>query len=67
MHWNGRTIVDLSRDFLNSNGAAKHISVEVAAPALRQPEQETGSASERWMQRVGSLNVASQKGLVRAL
>ncbi len=65
MHWNGRTIVDLSRDFLNSNGAAKHISVEVAAPALRQPEQETGSASERWMQRVGSLNVASQKGLVQ--
>ena len=65
MHWNGRTIVDLSRDFLNSNGAAKHISVEVAAPALRQPEKETGSASERWMQRVGSLNVASQKGLVQ--
>ena len=65
MHWNGRTIVDLSRDFLNSNGAAKHISVEVAAPALRQPEKEIGSASERWMQRVGSLNVASQKGLVQ--
>ena len=30
MKWNGDTIVDISRDFLNSNGAEKHISVNVA-------------------------------------
>ena len=28
MHWNGKTIVDLSREFLNSNGADKHITIE---------------------------------------
>ena len=27
MHWNGKTIVDISREFLNSNGAEKHINV----------------------------------------
>ena len=32
MHWNGKTIVDISREFLNSNGADKHIEVEAAAP-----------------------------------
>ena len=28
MHWNGKVIVDLSREFLNSNGAEKHINIE---------------------------------------
>ena len=32
MHWKGNTIVDISRAFLDSNGAAKHIEVKVAAP-----------------------------------
>ena len=32
MHWNGRTIVDVSRDFLSSNGAEKHIDVLVEKP-----------------------------------
>ena len=32
MRWNGRTIVDLSRAFLDTNGAAKHITAEAAAP-----------------------------------
>ena len=27
MHWNGKTIVNLSREFLNSNGAEKHIDI----------------------------------------
>ena len=31
MNWNGRTIVDISREFLNSNGAEKHITVQCAA------------------------------------
>ena len=29
MHWNGKEIVNLRREFLNSNGAEKHITVEV--------------------------------------
>ena len=32
MRWNGNVIVDISREFLNSNGAEKHISVAVSAP-----------------------------------
>ena len=32
MHWNGRNIVNISRKFLDSNGAEKHITVETAVP-----------------------------------
>lgn len=32
MHWQGHTIVDLSRAFLDTNGAAKHTTVRVDAP-----------------------------------
>ena len=38
MHWNGKKIVDISREFLSSNGAEKHISVSPAAP---QPYAKT--------------------------
>ncbi len=34
MHWRGNTIVDVSRDFLASNGAPKHAAVSVPAPAV---------------------------------
>ncbi len=65
MHWNGNTIVDLSRDFLNSNGAVKHISVEVQAPEWKPCPKAEGAVAQRWLDRVASLNVASQKGLVQ--
>ena len=32
MHWNGRKIVDVSREFLNSNGAEKHVDVQITKP-----------------------------------
>ena len=32
MKWNGKVIVDLSREFLNSNGAEKHTTVQVSVP-----------------------------------
>ena len=32
MNWNGKKIVDISREFLNSNGAEKHIDIELSAP-----------------------------------
>ena len=38
MVWNGKTIVDLSREFLNSNGAEKHISIK--APKIKSYEKE---------------------------
>ena len=33
MNWNGNTIVDLSREFLNSNGAVKHTDISIAEPS----------------------------------
>ena len=38
MHWNGQTIVDVSREFLGSNGAEKHISVRAAKPQSYERE-----------------------------
>ncbi|MBQ8905041.1 MAG: phosphoribosylformylglycinamidine synthase [Ruminococcus sp.] len=63
MEWNGKTIVDLSRDFLNSNGAEKYTDIEVTDPAtdlqLLFEDDEEG-----WTSLMSNLNVCSQKGLV---
>ena len=62
MRWNGRTIVDLSRAFLDTNGAAKHITVETAAPeALQEPV--TGGFAENLRAAVSELNGCSHRGL----
>ncbi|WP_303836949.1 phosphoribosylformylglycinamidine synthase [Ruminococcus flavefaciens] len=63
MVWNGNTIVDLSREFLNSNGAPKYTDIEVEAPVLLDDENVTDSA-ESWTQLMSNLNVCSQKGLI---
>ena len=64
LRWNGKAIVDLSREFLNSNGADKHTAVSVAPlPGLRQPELE-GTPSEKLKALAGSLACCSQRGLV---
>jgi len=62
MNWNGRRIVDLSRDFLNSNGAEKHISIEAAAPQKEDavPETSFKAACERVAE---NLNLCSHRGL----
>ena len=62
MHWNGKTIVDLSREFLNSNGAEKHIDIAPAAPAdfRRAPVTDFESG---YRALVSDLNVCSRRGL----
>ena len=62
MHWNGKTIVDLSRAFLNSNGAAKFAAVHVPKRAY-QAKPHAGSASKRLRDMVCECNIASQRGL----
>ncbi|MDR0903171.1 MAG: phosphoribosylformylglycinamidine synthase [Ruminococcus sp.] len=63
MVWNGKTIVDVSRDFLNSNGAPKHTAVTVEVPlVLGHTEYE--DEPESFYQIISNLNVCSQKGLV---
>ena len=62
MHWNGKTIVDVSRDFLSSNGAKKHIRVTVSAPAPIAKELPADfSAGMRAT--ASDLNVCSKRGL----
>ncbi|MBR3969681.1 MAG: phosphoribosylformylglycinamidine synthase [Ruminococcus sp.] len=63
MNWNGKTIVNLSRDFLNSNGAAKHTNIVIDDPDHIRDEELSDNAEE-WTKLMGSLNVCSQKGLV---
>jgi len=62
MHWNGNTIVDISREFLNSNGAEKHIKVTPAAPGqYNQPV--CGTFKENYAALAADLNVCSKRGL----
>ena len=67
MYWRGNAIVDISRDFLNTNGATQKCEVEVVAPKEEDyvfNKKEVANKKEAWINTLKSLNVASQKGLV---
>ncbi len=64
MELDGRVIVDLSREFLNSNGAEKHTEASVAAPVFPKAAEETEAVEALLERRLSSLNLCSQKGLV---
>ncbi len=62
MTWNGKTIVDISREFLNSNGAEKHITIDAAkieSTEKKLPE----SFSEGLISVASGLNTCSKRGL----
>ena len=59
MKWQGQTIADLSREFLNTNGAVKHAAVSVPDP--HRPMGVTCKSTLREM--AGSLKSASRRGL----
>ena len=62
MVWNGKVIVDISREFLNSNGAEKHINIECAK--VQDYRKKLPSDFEKGMLDVVSdLNVCSKRGL----
>ena len=62
MTWNGSKIVDLSRDFLNSNGAQKHINIVAKAPVDYTRKVEGGFA-DNMTKLASDLNVCSKRGL----
>ncbi len=62
MNWNGKKIVDISREFLNSNGAEKHISVK-AGKAESFEKELPKSFNEGVMALADDLNVCSRRGL----
>ncbi len=62
MNWNDKKIVDISREFLNSNGAPKHIDI---APAKPESYDKTisGSFVDNYKKLAGDLNICSKRGL----
>lgn len=66
MEWRGKTIVDISRAFLDTNGAHQEAEVFVELP-LREDSLFKRRAPENlrqaWLEMLGELNVCSQKGL----
>ncbi|MDY3303829.1 MAG: AIR synthase-related protein, partial [Clostridia bacterium] len=66
MNWRGQTICNISRDFLNTNGADKHteIEVELPDPAKRVFQRYiVTDVKKKWLDTLSDLNVCSQKGL----
>ena len=63
MSWRGKTIVDVSREFLASNGAPKATSVRVEKPAEYERTWPGDTLAEKMHALVTDLNVASNKGL----
>ncbi len=67
MKWRGKTIVNLSRAFLDTNGAHQETDVVVTMPEKDKSyfaEKEVGDIKESWINTLKDLNVCSQKGLV---
>ena len=62
LNWNDQTICDVSREFLNSNGAEKHVSVEIPASADFAPVI-SGSFTENMLRIATDLNTCSKRGL----
>lgn len=65
--WRGKTIVDLSRAFLDTNGAHQEALVVVEVPSKDGDvfdRKEVGDVKENWLNLLSGLNVCSQKGLV---
>ncbi len=62
LYWNGQTICDVAREFLNSNGAEKHIQVDVAAAKDFAPAI-TGSFTDNMNRIATDLNTCSKRGL----
>jgi phosphoribosylformylglycinamidine synthase len=62
MNWNGKRIVDISREFLNSNGAEKHITVTPNKPESYE-KKITGTFTENYLEIASDLNMCSKRGL----
>ena len=67
LNWRGKEIVNLSRAFLDTNGAHQETKVEVEIPAENENyfvKEEVADVRTKWMDTLKDLNVCSQKGLV---
>ena len=68
MHWRGKEIVNISRAFLDTNGAHQETDVVVTMPSKEEnylaKTVEVKDVKETWLNTLSGLNVCSQKGLV---
>ncbi len=68
MSWRGKTIVDISRAFLDTNGAHQEASVVLEVPGHEgnpfEDRKDIPDVKAKWLETLSSLNVCSQKGLV---
>ena len=68
MQWRGKTIVDISRAFLDTNGAHQENNAYVTLPNLEdnyfKKEKDVTDMKKAWLSNLSDLNVCSQKGLV---
>ena len=62
MSWNGKVICDISRDFLNSNGADKHVNVVASKPQDYKKAVE-GTFTDNMKAMADDLNICSKRGL----
>ncbi|MDD4700417.1 MAG: phosphoribosylformylglycinamidine synthase, partial [Oscillospiraceae bacterium] len=70
MKWRDRNIVDISRDFLNTNGVTGKINVEITAPCFKNNYRtavpdvlKDGTVGEAFLTNLSRLQVCCQKGL----
>ncbi len=66
MRWRGQTVCNISRAFLNTNGAEKHTDIEVILPKQEDSffrSEVVTDVRKKWLSVLSDLNVCSQKGL----
>ena len=68
LSWRGKEVVNISRAFLDTNGAHQETTVEVEIPNkegnLFEERPDVADVREKWISTLADLNVCSQKGLV---
>ena len=66
MFWKGKVIVDIERDFLNTNGIKQKTNILVEKPSIESyfKEEKIQNIKNKWIDTLKDINVASQKGLV---
>ncbi|MCL2564432.1 MAG: phosphoribosylformylglycinamidine synthase [Defluviitaleaceae bacterium] len=64
INWRGKSIVNISRDFLDTNGAKQYADVYIETPkAFTERNTEGASLVEKWLNNLADLNVCAGKGL----
>ena len=67
MYWRKKVIVDLSREFLNTNGDVKNANAKITKPKETEnyfASKEVSDIEKTWKETITDLNCCSQRGLV---